>query len=355
MRRVTVAALIGAFALGACSGAEADRSAPAPVVAEATTTITPAYDRVFTLAFGGDTHFEDELRPLLDRPEDALEVIAPLLRDAELTVVNLETAITTRGTPEPKEFTFRTSPKALDALSAAGVDVASVANNHGVDYGPTGLEDTLAAKKDSPIGVIGVGATAAEAFAPYEATIEGTKVAIIGATDVIDSAAADWAATDDRAGIAVAGDRLVSAVRDASTAFDVVVVFLHWGSERVDCPTAKQRSLADELATAGADAVIGSHAHVLLGSGWLGRTYVNYGLGNFVWYNARTAAGATTGVLTVTIRDGAVAEHSWAPAKIPTGGGVPKPVTGAAADAAVEAWNDLRGCTNLSTEPGRLR
>jgi poly-gamma-glutamate capsule biosynthesis protein CapA/YwtB (metallophosphatase superfamily) len=69
--------------------------------------------------------------------------MAATLTSADLAVVNLETAITRRGRPEPKQFTFRAPPAALDALRAAGVDVATMANNHGMDYGPVGLADSV--------------------------------------------------------------------------------------------------------------------------------------------------------------------------------------------------------------------
>ena len=67
----------------------------------------------------------------------------------------------------------------------------------------------------------------------------------------------------------------------------------------------------------GADVVVGTHAHRLLGSGWLGDTYVNYGLGNFLWYHNRDPV---SGVLRVRIRDGEVVGDSWAPARIGTHG-----------------------------------
>ena len=72
--------------------------------------------------------------------------IAPELPAADVAMVNLETAITERGPPEPKKFNFRAPARAFDALQGAGVDVVTMANNHGVDYGPEGLADTLAAK-----------------------------------------------------------------------------------------------------------------------------------------------------------------------------------------------------------------
>ena len=83
---------------------------------------------------------------------------------------------------------------------------------------------------------------------------------------------------------------------------DVVVVYLHWGIQGESCPSADQRSIAARLVAAGADVVVGTHAHQLQGDGRLGRGYVAYGLGNFAWYSPGTGATSRTGVLTLTVR-----------------------------------------------------
>jgi poly-gamma-glutamate synthesis protein (capsule biosynthesis protein) len=73
-----------------------------------------------------------------------LAPVAPLLARADLAMVNLETAITQRGEPVPgKAFHFRSPPESFVALKAAGVDVVTMANNHALDYGPIGMEDTF--------------------------------------------------------------------------------------------------------------------------------------------------------------------------------------------------------------------
>ena len=83
----------------------------------------------------------------------------------------------------------------------------------------------------------------------------------------------------------------------------VVVVFLHWGiQERVQCPTARQGSLAAALAKAGADVVVGSHAHVLQPTAEVDGGYVAYGLGNYVWYTPTSGPTADAGVLTLTVQ-----------------------------------------------------
>jgi poly-gamma-glutamate capsule biosynthesis protein CapA/YwtB (metallophosphatase superfamily) len=127
-----------------------------------------------------------------------------------------------------------------------------------------------------------------------------------------------------------------------------VVVDLHWGRELEGCPIDRQRALAPKLVAAGADVVVGSHAHVLLGGGYLRGAYVHYGLGNFVFY-ARGGVTAQSGVLLLTLRGRAVTKAAWVPAVI--SGGIPLPLEGAAAERAVAAWQALRGCTGLAARP----
>lgn len=306
-----------------------------------------------TLAFGGDVHFEGELdAKVRNSPDTMLEAIAPTLSAADVAVVNLETAVTEGGVPSPKEFNFAAPAQAFTALHAAGVDVASVANNHGMDFGRSGLEDTLSAAQDAGFPLIGAGRNAQEAYSPWITTVEGRTVAVIGATQVLDTFALEaWVAGPDKPGLASAKEqgieRLIAAVEEAETGADTVVVFLHWGREGDTCPLPRQPELAQELVSAGADIVVGGHAHRLQGAGFLGDSYVAYGLGNFIFY-ARPGPGSDSGVLLITIEPDDTLRPEWVPARI--SGGVPEPLTGAAAQSAVQAWNDLRGCTGLSDQ-----
>ena len=128
----------------------------------------------------------------------------------------------------------------------------------------------------------------------------------------------------------------------------MVVVYLHWGTEHQSCPDRRQLATAQALAAAGADVIVGSHAHVLLGSGWLGDTYVNYGLGNFLWYHNHSPE---TGVLRVTISDGRVVGDSWTPARIQTFGR-PFPLRGGEQADAIADWRRLHDCTGLAANRG---
>ena len=369
-RRVVVALTLAALLLGACQGddaGQATRATQTTRAAESTattadgaattttraaaTTREPTGEPV-TIAFGGDVHFEGAIGSrLAANPATTLGPIAGVLRRADLAVVNLETAITERGSPAGKDFTFRAPPSALTALKEAGVDVATMANNHGLDFGPVGLRDSLAAAKAARFPVVGVGRDADEAYRAYRTTVKGQRIAVIGATQVLDSSlAAAWTAGDGKPGMASAYQeaRLLAAVKAARAAADTVIVDLHWGRELANCPIDRQRALAPTLVAAGADVVVGSHAHILLGGGYLRGAYVDYGLGNFVFY-ARGGPTAQSGVLLLTLRGRAVTTSRWVPAVI--SGGIPIPLQGPPATQAVASWQSLRRCTGLSAKP----
>ena len=306
-----------------------------------------------TLAFAGDMNYDGSLATrLATSPATILDPITSLLSGADLTMANLETAITTRGTKAGKEFTFRAPPAAFDALAAAGIDVVTMANNHGLDYGPVGLSDSLAAISTSGFPVVGIGENADAAYRPHVFDIKGRKLAVIGATQVLDSnLKAAWTATATQGGMASAYDvdRLTRAVREARADADTVIVYLHWGTEKNECPNASQLALAPQLVDAGADVVVGGHAHRVLGGGYHGTAYVDYGLGNFQ-FAAHSGRGAESGVLTLTVDGRRVTDPVWHPAQI-NGAAVPVPLTGAAATSAVAAWDAKRPCTQLDKDP----
>ena len=333
---------------GSSSPAAGPSSRPPPSASPSPTPVA----RDLTLAFAGDVHFAGRVESrLTTSPTDVLGPIGAVLASADIAMVNLESAVTERGTPEPKQFHFRAPATALTALRAEGVDVVSMANNHGVDYGRTGLEDTLAAIRDTGVPVIGIGADAAQAYSPHVVTVRDTRVALLAASQVPDRTLAAWTASANEPGIASAYevDRLEGAVRAARTRADVVVVYLHWGDEGESCPTAVQRSVAGRLAAAGADAVVGTHAHLLLGGGWDDRTYVAYGLGNFLWWRDN-AYSNDTGVLTLRVRANRVVGATLSPARIDSAG-VPQPVAGEAAARIQAKFAELRSCAYLSAIP----
>ncbi|HUR51195.1 MAG TPA: CapA family protein [Mycobacteriales bacterium] len=344
-----------AAAAAACSSgtspqaAPSTRPSPSRSPSAVPTSSAPRVHAAVTLAFGGDVHFEGAVRRrLLANPRTVLEPVASLLRGADIAMVNLETTVSDRGRPQPKDYVFRAPASAFTGLLAGGVDVVTVANNHGVDYGTVSLLDTLARGRAAGMPVVGAGKDEDEAYAPWRTTVDGERIAILGATQVLDSFATEsWVAGPGKAGLASAKRvaRLVRAVQQARATSDTVVVYLHWGKEMAACPTAVQRGLARTLVDAGADVIVGSHAHVVLGSGWLGRAYVDYGLGNFLFYASGGGPTSRSGVLQLTVRGRDVTSARWRPAVLE--GGRTRPLVGAAAATAVARHDSQRACTGL--------
>jgi poly-gamma-glutamate capsule biosynthesis protein CapA/YwtB (metallophosphatase superfamily) len=113
----------------------------------------------------------------------------------------------------------------------------------------------------------------------------------------------------------------------------------------LSCPTSAQYDITRKLISAGADIVVGSHAHRLQGAGRRGSAFVAYGLGNFVWYSQNSIESITTGVLEVTVTGRRIDGYKWIPARIV--GGSPTPLNGSARSAALASWLGLRSCTGL--------
>ena len=325
---------------------------PAPEAAEAaapSTTTTRPPPRPVTLVFAGDIHFEDSLAVRLRRdPATALAPARELLAGADAVVANLETAVTARGTRAEKQFAFRAPASAFVALREAGITVVSMANTHGLDYGPDGIADAMAAADAAGVELIGIGRDRAAALAPSVLDLDGARVAVFGATDVLDDdLAAEWTAGVDRPGMASAKDPrpLLAAIEAVRPTVDTVVVHLHWGVEAESCPSDRQRALAQRVVAAGADVVVGSHAHRLQGAGRHGDAFVAYGLGNFA-FRAVSVLGAQSGALEVQVTGRRIESYRWRPATIDDS--LPRPLRGAAADGAVRNWDRLRGCTDLA-------
>ena len=321
----------------------ADAGTPAPSAA--------ADPGPVTLGFAGDIHFEDDLAALLRRRGPALDrSVAAALRRPDLMMVNLETTLTERGRPERKEFTFRSSPRALDLLDAWGVDVVSLANNHAVDYGLVGLRDTLAAVRDSPVPVIGIGKDADAAFRARTFSIRGTTHRRRGGE------------RPGRAHGAVLVRRSRQAGRgggapgrgDSSRRYAATPTAPTWSSptctgarSTAAAPTPSRCAMRGPSPRRGPTWSSAATRTSCSGSGWREDAYVGYGLGNFLWYNQNSV---DTGILELTIRGGDVVADSFRPARI-RADGRPRLLDGRPRTAAITRWQRLRGCAGLAARP----
>ncbi len=206
----------------------------------------------------------------------------------------------------------------------------------------------------SQFPVIGIGADETAAMAPFRTTINGTEWR---SSPPVRCTTTPWRPgrpPRPTPGIASAFDpRLAENVAGGRGRRHTVIVFLHWGTEYDSCPDGDQEQLADELAAAGAAAVIGTHAHVLQGAGWRADgVYVAYGLSNYLWWRSFGNEQDDNGVLTLTFEGTRVTAASFAPSHLDDTG-VPVPATGSVADRINAEWEQVRECTELtSTPPG---
>ncbi|MCY3924772.1 MAG: CapA family protein [bacterium] len=276
----------------------------------------------WTLLAGGDVQ--------MDRTEpagiDPFEGIDPPLASGDLAVVNVEMAISDRGAPIGKKFTFRAPSSAARRIGDAGIDVANLANNHAKDYGPVALTDTISSLEAAGVVALGAGANDAEAFRHRLLEVDGAvTVAFVGVSRIV-----PWSfpAGADSPGIATdtEPERVLESVRTAAGEADVVIANVHWGIEVATCPSAEQRAFAQELLDAGADAVIGHHPHVLQAVEFDDGRLVAYSLGNFVWH-PRMGITGETGVLQIDFAGDRIVGWEFHPHLLDENG-APRPASG---------------------------
>lgn len=269
----------------------------------------------------GDVAVDPSYIPVLAREgwDHAWSGLDGLFVDDDLTVINLECVPSDLGRPLDKAFTFRCPTEALPSISANGIDVANLANNHSGDFGVEALLDGRAQLIAHGIAPVGVGKDYDEAGAPAVFEINGWTVAVVGFGGVVPGAS--WLATEDRPGMRhgknTAG--MVEAVAAAKETADFVVVTIHWGRELDTTPRADDIANARAMIEAGADVIFGHHQHRLGPMEMIDGAAVFWGLGNFVWPH-NSIASATTAVARVVVHPDGTLEGCMIPAFIATHG-----------------------------------
>ena len=217
------------------------------------------------------------------------ELIAEL-SGADITVANNEFTLSSQGeATADKDYTFRAKPENVGILNTLGIDLAVLANNHTYDYGEQALIDTIATLEEAGITTSGAGENIRQASLIHSVIANGRKIAFVSATEV--ERYSDFTKEADAAGAGVfkmlEPDLLLSVVEQADKNSDYVIVYAHWGKEGESTHSSEQHDLAQKIADAGADVIIGSHPHRLQGVEYIGDTVVVYSLGNF-WFSTGT-------------------------------------------------------------------
>ena len=299
-------------------------------------------DEEIVLAFGGDLNLVDDsyVMPVLRaNGYDLFSVLTggllEKMRSADILLLNNEFTYTQRGSALPgKSYTFRANPENVAILAEMGTDIAFLANNHIFDYGADGLYDTLETLDGAGIPGIGAGMNLDEASRPVYWIVGGRKIAYVGAGCIERYTVFTPGATAESPGIfrtsEANADPLLSVIREAARRSDRVIVNLHWGLESTAELEAYQHELGYLCIDAGADAVVGSHSHVLQGTEFYRGKPIVYSTGNF-WFS-RTQV--KTCLLELVIHGSGEMSVKLLPCT--TGGGITSLVDG---DLAGQVWD----------------
>lgn len=194
-----------------------------------------------------------------------LKNVKEVFENDDLTVVNLEGPITTATSHVEKQFPFSGKPEYVNILTSGSVEAVTLANNHSEDYYQQGLDDTKKYLNDAKVGYFG--------YDDYYITeIKEIKCGFLGYRSLSLSMNND----EGHAKIQATIEKLKNEEK-----CQLVFVYYHWGIEREYYANDDQRSLAHFTIDAGADAVIGSHPHVVQGTETYHDKPIIYSLGNF--------------------------------------------------------------------------
>ncbi len=255
----------------------------------------PAEDAaVVRVAWVGDVMLADGPGRFIRKGGDPFKLVAPLLDQADLRVANLECVIAAGGKAADKPWTFRADPRVLPLLKRH-VDAVSVANNHSGDFGRTAFAEMLDRLERTGLPYFGGGRDLREAHRPLIIERKGIKIALLGYDEFFPRA---FEAGYDYAGIAWSEDEQVAYdIRQARKQADIVIPFMHWGQEHESSANSRQRQLARLMIDAGADAVVGTHPHVVQDTEIYKGKPIVYSLGNFVFDGFSSADNNTGWVL----------------------------------------------------------
>lgn len=247
------------------------------------------------IVFGGDVALFRSYGPLIDTIGGAIfGDVREIIAEADFSICNLETPLCGKnGGIEKAGPTICAEPKALRALTEAGVDGVCLANNHIFDFGQEGLSQTLSALRDHDIRHVGAGLDRETAEAALRISIGGKRISIFSFAEH------EFNVSDDgQAGAALLDPLLVGPLLLAERAHaDALIVCVHGGNEYLSMPRPGLRQICQFLVDMGADAVIGHHPHVPGPYEIYRGKPIIYSLGNLIFDTVRPPTGWDEGYL----------------------------------------------------------
>ncbi|WP_295801395.1 CapA family protein [uncultured Microbulbifer sp.] len=211
-------------------------------------------------------------------------------RQPDCRLINLETAVTRSDDAWPwKGINYRMHPGNIPALTAAGVDICSLANNHVLDWGYAGLVETLDSLQGAGLSAVGAGVNKHAAESPAIKRIGSNRLLVFAVGHPSSGIPADWAATDDKAGVNFIADLSAETAQVLARQWhglrqpgDLVVVSIHWGGNWGYHIKRGKRAFARHLIDAGADLVYGHSSHHPMGIEVYRERAILYGCGDLI-------------------------------------------------------------------------
>ena len=289
---------------------------PTPAPTPAVITISAAGD----CTLGGDPRSQSEkrFRSMVEKKGLAyfFENVKPIFEQDDLTVVNFEGTLTTsKKSAKGKEFCFRGKPEYAQMLTLGDIELVNLANNHTLDFGKAGLQDTKDNLTAEGIPYFGMDDE-------YIVEVKGAKLGFLGYNY--------WNIEMSEA------QERIEAMREKC---DILIVSFHWGTELDNHSSSSQHKWAHMAVDAGADLVLGHHPHVIQGIERYKGKYIVYSLGNFCFGGNSNPDDKTTFIFQQTFEflDGKVTDGDIKviPCSITSGktnNYQPTPLTGEKAD-----------------------
>lgn len=248
-----------------------------------------------SISITGDVMFGRKMPAVLDSGASPFRFVENVTKNADILLVNFENPVTTSSYAVKGDVPLKANPKYTYLLANANDNVvASQANNHALDYGETGLNESIKNLKDAGIYVIGAGNNIDEATKPVTIESGDRNVTILNYMDaenfqeyrgVMDPATGNssgYSAYDSEL-----AQRQVQEARENGSS--IIIAYLHYGNEYSRSPNGNQVKISHELINDGADIVIGSHTHVTQGVEMYNGKPIFYNLGNFIFDQSNPA------------------------------------------------------------------
>jgi len=238
---------------------------------------------IVNITFTGDVMMGRAVDNSIKENSDVFAGISNLIKNSDLTVINLENPLTISNQGINKEILLKANPNYTNIIKEADIDLVSLSNNHIMDFGTIGLNDTLNNLKNNNIKYVGAGNNITDSNKPVYFTVKGKKIAFISASE-FDGQNSPGATQNIPGFTPLAWNYLKQAMDEAkSQNADYIICIFHFGEEYTHHPSEFQEEISHKAIDYGAYAVIGNHPHVTQSIENYKGKLICYSLGNCVF------------------------------------------------------------------------